>query len=123
VSWVDTVSGQRMTPERLDAIRYNVMASHAYRVPNDVVRELLAELDAVTRERDEAQSERDSILEAVGRAVLPDLQGDGRKVYPWVKTAIREIERLAADRDAARRERDEVRSVLTQPLTPRSDNA
>jgi hypothetical protein len=49
VSWVDTVSGQRMTPERLDAIRYNVMASHAYRVPNDVVRELLAELDAVTR--------------------------------------------------------------------------
>jgi hypothetical protein len=46
----------RMTAERLKEIRYNVGASPVYRVPNEVVVEILAEFDAVTRERDEAQA-------------------------------------------------------------------
>jgi hypothetical protein len=51
-----------MTPERLKEIRYNVAASPAYRVPNEVVVELLAEFDAVREERDTARNDRAALL-------------------------------------------------------------
>ena len=53
----------RLAPERLAEIRYNVNASPAYRVPNEVVVELLAELDAVTAERDAARKITDAMVE------------------------------------------------------------
>jgi DNA-directed RNA polymerase sigma subunit (sigma70/sigma32) len=43
-------------------IRYNVMESEAYRVPNAVVREVLMELDAVIGERDELRRLIDAII-------------------------------------------------------------
>lgn len=59
------MSAERMTPERLAEIRQCVNldfpATRSY--VERIARELRAELDAVTRERDEARQERDEARE------------------------------------------------------------
>lgn len=72
----------------------------AMRDPSEEAREakqVIHDLIVALNEARKAESERDELLYAVGRAVLPDMNVHGR-TYPWVKTAIAEIEELGKAR-------------------------